>query len=201
MRASRRPFESNTRLRLPLSGTRAPMLFITAQRSPGMRISKKMVQALNKQIKLEDNASQFYLAAASWAEGAGYEGAAAYYYAQSDEERAHMLKVVKFLNSLGISPTIPAVSEPAASHESLEDSLKASLKNEQAVTEAVHALLTLASKNSDYSVLELLEWFASEQAHEETKFEAILQKFDTIGRDGLAVAEIDRILASQAGSC
>lgn len=166
-----------------------------------MRISKKTTLALNEQIKLEADASQFYLAAASWAEASGYEGAAAYYYAQADEERTHMLKLVKFLNSISISPTIPAIAKPTASHTSLEDSLKMSLKKEQAVTEAIHALLILANKNADYAALDILEWFAAEQVHEESKFEAILQKFDIVGRDGLAIIEIDKILATQVGSC
>lgn len=166
-----------------------------------MNISKEITQALNNQISLEAGASQYYLATAGWCEVSGYEGAAAYFYAQSDEERMHMLKIIKFLNSLGITAKISAVPGPTIRHKSLEDALKASLKNEQAVTAAIHKALTLAHKKSDYSTFELLEWFAAEQVQEETKFEAVLQKFDTIGRDGLAVAEIDRILATQAGTC
>lgn len=165
-----------------------------------MKISDEMTQALNSQISLEAEAAQHYLATASWCETAGYDGAATYFYAQSDEERMHMIKIIKFLNSLGASAKISAVSSPEIRHESLEDTIKASLQNEQTVTNAIHEALTLAHKNSDYSALGLLEWFAEEQVEEETKFEAILQKFDTIGRDGLAVAEIDKILASQAGA-
>ena len=165
-----------------------------------MKISDEITQALNSQISLEAEAAQYYLATASWCETTGYEGAAAYFYAQSDEERMHMIKIIKFLNSLGISAKISAVSSPQILHKSLEDTLKTSLQNEQSVTEAVHNALALAYKKADYSTLELLEWFAAEQVEEETKFEAILQKFDIIGRDGLAVAEIDKILASQAGT-
>ena len=165
-----------------------------------MKISDDVTQALNDQIALEAEAAQYYLATASWCETAGYDGGAAYFYAQSDEERMHMIKIIKFLNSLGASAKISAVSSPEIAHKSLEDALKASLQNEQTVTEAIHNALALAHKKTDYSVLGLLEWFAEEQVEEETKFEAVLQKFDVIGRDGLAVAEIDKILASQAGA-
>ena len=165
-----------------------------------MKISDEVTQALNNQISLEADATQYYLATASWCETAGYEGAATYFYTQSDEERMHMIKIIKFLNSLGISAKIPAVSSPQILHKSLEDAIKTSLQSEQSVTEAIHKTLTLAYKKADYSALGLLEWFATEQVDEETKFEAILQKFDIIGRDGLAVAEIDKILAAQAGT-
>ena len=165
-----------------------------------MKISDEVTQALNDQISLEAEAAQYYLATASWCETAGYEGGAAYFYAQSDEERMHMIKIIKFLNSLGSAAKISGVSSPQISHKSLEDTIKTSLQNERTVTESIHKALTLAHEKSDYSTHGLLEWFADEQVEEETKFEAILQKFDVIGRDGLAVAEIDKILASQAGA-
>ena len=165
-----------------------------------MKISKDMKQTLNNQISMEAAASQYYLATASWCEISGYDGGAAYFYAQSDEERMHMLKIVRFLNGLGVPSVIPAVAKPSVSPKSLEDALKTSLANEQAVTAAIKKALVLAHKNTDYATLDILHWFASEQVQEETKFEALLQKFDTIGREPLAVAEIDKMLAAQAGA-
>lgn len=165
-----------------------------------MKISEDMKQTLNNQISMEAAASQYYLATASWCEISGYDGGAAYFYAQSDEERMHMLKIVRFLNGLGVSSVIPAVAKPNVSPKSLEDALKTSLANEQAVTAAIKNALVLAHKNTDYATLDILHWFANEQVQEETKFEALLQKFDTIGRDPLAVAEIDKMLAAQAGA-
>lgn len=165
-----------------------------------MKISEEMKQTLNNQISMEAAASQYYLATASWCEISGYDGGAAYFYAQSDEERMHMLKIVRFLNGLGVPSVIPAVAKPSVSPESLEDALKTSLANEQAVTAAIRNALVLAHKNTDYATLDILHWFANEQVQEETKFEALLQKFDTIGRDPLAVAEIDKMLAAQAGA-
>ena len=38
---------------------------------------------------------------ASWAETLGFEGVATFMYAHSDEEREHMLKLVKFINERG----------------------------------------------------------------------------------------------------
>lgn len=165
-----------------------------------MKLSEEMQAALNKQIALELDASQFYLAAAGWCEISGYEGGAAYLYAQSDEERAHMLKVIKFMNGLGIRATIPAASQPKVDPTSLEDVLTMSLAQEQQVTASVNESFSLANKTSEYVVLDILEWFIAEQTHEETKFEALLQKFETIGRDNLAVTEIDKILAASAGA-
>ena len=61
-----------------------------------MKISAKMKKALQDQVALEGLASNSYLAMASWCEVTGYQGGAAYFYAQSDEERTHMIKVIPY---------------------------------------------------------------------------------------------------------
>ena len=42
-------------------------------------LTKKVEKALNKQIEIEANASQFYLSMASWAETKGFEGVASFF--------------------------------------------------------------------------------------------------------------------------
>lgn len=159
-----------------------------------------MKKALNDQITLEASASNSYLAMASWCEVTGYQGAANYFYAQSDEERTHMLKIVHFLNALGATATIPSIKDPISSYKSLESLIKTALKNEQAVTVAIHKMVEISQKENDHSTYAFLEWFVNEQVQEETKFETILQKFDLLGRDKLGINEIDKYLASKAAA-
>nr|WP_246282144.1 ferritin [Nitrosopumilus ureiphilus] len=159
-----------------------------------------MNKTLNDQVLLEASASNSYLAMASWCEVTGYQGAANYFYAQSDEERTHMLKIVHYLNSLGATATIPAIKAPVSSYKSLEGLIKTALKNEQAVTKAIHHMVEIAQKEKDHSTYAFLEWFVNEQVQEETKFETMLQKFDLLGRDKLAIHEIDKLLATNAVS-
>ncbi len=64
-------------------------------------LSKKLEKALNSQIQIEAESSQVYLSMASWAEVKGLEGIATFMYDQSDEERMHMLKLIKFVNERG----------------------------------------------------------------------------------------------------
>jgi len=163
-----------------------------------MKISAKMKKYLNDQVGMEASASNSYLAMASWCEVTGYEGAASYFYSQSDEERAHMLKIIHYLNDMGANSVIPATKSPASSYKSLENLIKTALKNEQTVTAAIHKMVEITQKEKDHSTYAFLEWFVNEQVQEETKFETLLQKFDLIGRDKLAINEIDKILASQA---
>ncbi len=165
-----------------------------------MKISSKMKKALNDQVALEGFASNSYLAMASWCEITGYEGAASYFYAQSDEERTHMLKIVHYLNDVGATATISATKAPVTSYKSLEILIKTALKNEQTVTAAIHKMVEITQKEKDHSTYAFLEWFVNEQVQEETKFETLLQKFDLVGRDKIAINEIDKILAADAAT-
>ena len=165
-----------------------------------MKIHPKMKEMLDGQIGMEGYASSYYLSMASWCESAGYEGAARFYYAQSDEERQHMLTIVRHLNKIGATAKIPKTEQPPGTFESLEDTFKKSLGSEQAVTASFVKMVESAQENRDYGTFAFLQWFVTEQVEEETKFEAILQKFDLIGRDRLALIEIDKILGGMADS-
>ena len=163
-----------------------------------MKISSAMKRQLDDQVALEAAASHSYLAMASWAERTGYPGTASYFYSQSAEERDHMLRIISYMNTIGAGAVIPKIDKPAvASFKSVEDLIKAALKNEQAVTKAIHKMAQAAQKGGDYATFDFLSWFVKEQVHEEAQFEDILQKFDTIGRDGVAVNEIDKILGAR----
>lgn len=161
-----------------------------------MKISKNMQNALNNQIVLEANASNSYLAMASWCEVTGYDGGARFFYAQSDEERTHMLKIIHYLNNLGVPAVIPATKLPANSFNSLESILKTALTSEQTVTSAIHKMVEIAQNDKDHPTHAFLEWYVNEQVQEETKFETLIKKFELIGRDKIAINEIDKILAA-----
>ena len=63
-------------------------------------VSKKVISKLNEQVLHEANASQSYLAMAIWADTKSLDGIAAFFYEQSEEERQHMIKIIKFINEV-----------------------------------------------------------------------------------------------------
>ena len=60
-------------------------------------LSKKIETSLNNQLSIEAYSSHVYLAMASWAENEGFPGIADFLYSHSDEEREHMMKLVRYL--------------------------------------------------------------------------------------------------------
>ena len=112
------------------------------------------------------------------------------------EENGHTLKLIHYLNGVEAEAIIPAIEKPTSSFESLESTFQFGLKSEQTVTKAIYDLVDMAEKEKDRSTYSFLQWFVSEQIEEETLFHTILQKFDLLGRDKLAVYQIDQSLAS-----
>ncbi len=174
--------------------------FNSSTRHDILKISNSLTKALNAQIAMEANAVSSYLSAASWCEITGYDGAASFFYAQADEEHQHMLKFVHFLNGQGVGAVIPATKQPPKTFKSIESICKTALKNEQGVTKAINKMVDIAQKDKDHNTFTFLQFFVNEQIEEEQQFETILQKFNLLGRDKLAIYEIDKILATMAVS-
>ena len=162
--------------------------------STSMKISKNILQLLHEQIGIEANASNYYLYVSSWCKVNGYDGASSFFQNHSTEERAHMLKIIQYLNDLKIDSVIPQIQKPSQKMKSLEQACKISLDNERKVSQAIDKIINTAQKENDHRTNFFLEWFVHEQIEEEDLFESILQKFDVIGRDKLAIHEIDKIL-------
>ena len=161
-----------------------------------MRISSKITKAINDQIAYEASAIHAYLAIGSWCERTGYGGSAGFFFEQANEEYLHMLKFIHYLNNAGAEAIIPATDKPQAKFDKLESTFQAGLESEQTVTKLINNLVGIAEREKDRATYSFLQWFVSEQIEEETLFETILQKFEIVGRDKLAIYQIDQSVAS-----
>ena len=156
--------------------------------------SKKVIEKLNDQVSLEQIASQAYLGMAMWSEQNALDGAAIFFYAQSDEERSHMLKIVRYINSIGAEAIVSSVDGASTNYSSLNALVSQGLENEKKVTASIHELSTVALAEGDYQSFNFLQWFIIEQAEEEQKFQTIIDKFDLLGTDGRALYSIDKFM-------
>jgi ferritin len=112
-------------------------------------LNKKVEKALNDQIKVEAESSQAYLAMACWAEINGYPGTSAFLYAHSDEERMHMMKLIRFVNDRGGKAIIAAISEPAKEFKNLQNIFALLLSHENKVTAAINNVVDVCLKEKD----------------------------------------------------
>lgn len=160
---------------------------------------KEVVEkALNEQIKKEASSSQYYLAMASWAEANGLNGTAKFLYKHSDEERFHMLKLIRFVNERGGKAIISGLETPPTEFDSLKNVFELLLKHEMEVTESINNLVDVCLKEKDYSTHNFMQWYVSEQLEEEALARTILDKLELIGDDKGGLYLFDRDLENAA---
>ncbi len=157
-------------------------------------ISKKIEKLLNQQIDLEADSSQFYLAMASWAERSGYNGVSSFLYKHSDEERMHMLKLVKFVNERGGAALIPALKTPPANFKGVNEVFELLLKHEVKVSTEINKLVENCLSEKDYTTHNFLQWYVAEQIEEERLARNLLDKLKLIGGDKGGMYLFDRDL-------
>lgn len=157
-------------------------------------LSKKIEAALNGQVAVEANSSQAYLAMASWAENTGLSGTAAFLYRHSDEERMHMLKLVKFINERGGKAVIPALKQPGTNYKAITDVFKALLDHETKVTNEINGVVDLCLKEKDYTTHNFMQWYVGEQIEEEALARTLIDKLNLIGNDKGGLYLFDRDL-------
>jgi len=157
-------------------------------------INSKVEKALNNQVKIEADSSQAYLAMASWAECNGLNGIAMFLYEHSDEERQHMLKLVKFINERGGKAVIPQLSKPSTTYKGVKDVFTTLLSHEINVTKEIHEVVDVCLKEKDYTTHNFMQWYVSEQIEEEALARTSMDKIELIGNDKGGLYLFDRDL-------
>lgn len=151
---------------------------------------------LNDQIKYEAQASMQYLAMASWSDAQGFGGVSEFFYAQSEEERLHMTKLIKFVNERGGNVIVPSLDQPSMQYSSLQSLFEEFLKSEIFVTEKINEIIFQCLEKKDYNVHNFMQWYVTEQLEEEATARKLLDKLNIIGDDKTAHYFFDRDIES-----
>lgn len=152
-----------------------------------------MQEALNNQVKLEAASSYAYLAMASWSDiQPGLNNVSEYFFKQSDEERIHMLKLMRFINERGGFAMVPTLEQPIVTFKGIKSMFEEFLKHEIAVSDSINDLVSLALKEKDYATHNFLQWYVSEQIEEEKNARVLNDKLEMIGEDKSGLYLFDR---------
>jgi len=146
-------------------------------------VSENIEKALNKQIRIEAESSQIYLSMACWAESKGFEGVAEFMFAQADEEREHMLRLLKYLIERGGNAEISDLNQPPSDFNSPKAMFEEVLKHEIFVSESINDLVSITFDEKDFATHNFLQWYVAEQIEEEATARTILDKINLIGDD------------------
>ncbi|OFY63185.1 MAG: ferritin [Bacteroidetes bacterium RBG_13_43_22] len=161
-------------------------------------LKKKVEDICNRQVEREGYSSNLYLAMAAWAENSGFSGVAEWLYAQTEEERLHMLKFIKYINERVGTVVIPAFKKPPADYKNIEEMFREVLKHEEFVTASINDIVALTLSEKDFNTHNFVQWFVMEQVQEEASVRTILDKLRLVGRNNLY--QFDRDIMSLRAS-
>ncbi|MDW7649967.1 MAG: ferritin [Bacillota bacterium] len=160
-------------------------------------LSNEMVSQLNEQVKHELYSAQYYLAMAAYCAAEDLDGFAHFFVMQAEEERAHGMKLFKFLTDLGERVEITGLDAPQTEYASITEVFELALKHEQFVSKLIYALMDRAHEEKAHAAMSFLQWFVDEQVEEEASMSKILNKVKRAGDDGYAILFLDQEMATR----
>jgi ferritin len=135
---------------------------------------------------------------ASWCETKGYNGAAAFLYAQAEEEKEHMLKLMHYLNDRGGYATLQPLEAPETDFGDLKTLFEKVLAHEEFITARINDCYEVAMNEKDFNSAQFLQWYIEEQVEEESSMNAILDKIRLAGDGKGNLFHIDKELENLA---
>jgi ferritin len=160
-------------------------------------LPQTLADALNDQIRDEFYASHLYLSMAAYFEEEDLPGFAHWMRLQSDEERAHALRLFEFVSRRRSRVRLQAIEQPPADFASPLAAVEAAFAHEQLVTGRINQLYELAMQERDYPTHVELQWFIMEQVEEEESAQLLVQRTRVAGDDPTALLLLDGRLAER----
>jgi ferritin len=163
-------------------------------------INKKIQDALNAQITLEQYSAQLYLAMSAHCEGRSFRGFAHWLRVQAQEETKHAMKLVTFLLDRSGKLELGAISAPPFEFGTLTQVFEKILEHEKSITGKIGALFELSRVEKDYASEITLQWYVTEQVEEEANVGQIVDQLKAVGEQGGGIWYLDSKMGKRAAS-
>ena len=160
-------------------------------------MNKKLVDAINDQIKYEYFSSFLYLAMASYAADMEMVGFKSWLTNQAAEEKFHAEKFADYLQQRGEHAIITGFEDPKNEYASLLEVFEESLAHEKTVTERINNLMHIALEEKDYASVNFLNWYVDEQVEEEASFSAVISKLKMVSGSPMGLYQLDKELGGR----
>ena len=163
-------------------------------------LQKKIEEALNEQINAEFWSAYLYLSMSLHFENEGRKGMANWFRIQFQEEQAHALALIEYVNARDGKVILKPIAEVPSSWDSPKAAFEATLEHEKKVTASINNLYAMAEEAKDFATRQKLNTFIAEQVEEEESVRQIIDDLTLIGNDGTGLLQIDRELGSRTYS-
>lgn len=163
-------------------------------------LSQNLTDLLNRQITLEQYSANLYRQMSAWCESQGLVGCARFLEQHAEEESTHMVRLFRYVNDTGSMARIGAVEAPRHDYADVAEVFQETLRHEEQITKAIHALVAAAFQEGDYSTFQFLQWYVAEQHEEEGLFKQLCDRIAIVGTDGPGLFLFDREVGDRVGA-
>jgi ferritin len=160
-------------------------------------LSKKIENAINKQINAELWSAYLYLSMSAYFESINLGGFANWMRVQAQEEIGHAMRFYNHVVERIGRVTVSAITAPSINWKSPLNAFEDAFKHEQKVTGMIDNLVTMATAEKDYATANMLQWFIDEQVEEELSTDTVVQKLKMIGTNTGGLYMLDRELSQR----
>ena len=155
-------------------------------------ISKKMNDAINKQVAAEFYSAHLYLSMSSYLESIDLPGFANWMRVQYQEETFHGEKLFDHIIERDGRAVLIDFDAPSAEWDSVLSIFEEAYKHEQKVTSLINNLVDIAMAEKDHASYNFLQWFVDEQVEEEASVKTIVQQLKMVNESKSGLFMMDR---------
>ncbi len=160
-------------------------------------INEKLEEAFNDQINKELYSEYLYYAMKVYFQELNLQGFVNWFDVQVQEERAHAVGMIDYLNERGGKVDLRAIEKPVVEGSTPLEVFEHVLRHEEFVTLRINHLADVADEVHDRAALHLLDWYIKEQVEEEATVGGVLATLRLIGDDKKALLLLDKDLATR----
>ena len=160
-------------------------------------IDEKLQEAFNDQINKEFYSEYLYLAMKVYFQELNLQGFVNWFDVQVQEEHAHAMGMVNYLNDRGGKIDLRAIEKPVVEGNTPLEVFEHVLRHEEYVTSRINHVMDVAEEVKDRAAMHLLDWYIKEQVEEEASVGGVLATLILIGDDKKALLMLDKDLAAR----
>lgn len=160
-------------------------------------INTELEKIMNVQINKELYSEYLYLAMKLYFEELNLQGFVNWFDVQVQEEHAHAVGFMNYINERGGKVELMAIDAPEVKGKTPLEVFEQVLEHEQYVTSLINAVADVAEEVKDRAAISFVDWYIKEQVEEEASVNNVLKTLKLIGDDKKALLMFDKDLATR----
>lgn len=161
-------------------------------------LSKKLEDAINKQINAELWSAYLYLSMSTHFAHEGLPGFANWFSIQFKEEQDHAMRFMNYMVAKGSKVELKPIEKVDTKWSSILAAFEDTLAHEKVVTALINDIVAIAREEHDYATDNMLQWFVKEQVEEEDSAKAIIDGLRLIDGKGYGIYMMDKEMGQRS---